>query len=65
MKAIIVFRRTAPRNEGSLVVEEENLQRELSKLRKYDHDVVCILHVSFALRVRYVEFPDQKEAVKA
>jgi len=60
MKAIIVFRRANPLFEGARIVEEQNLQREIKDLEKNDIEIVCILHVSFALQVRNLEFPKKE-----
>jgi hypothetical protein len=57
MKAIIVFRRASPLYEGTEIVEEQELQREIENLEKNNIEIVCILHVSFALRVRNLKFP--------
>jgi hypothetical protein len=57
MKAIIVFRRASSTYEGTRIVEEQNLQREIKNLEKNNIEIVCILHVSFALQVRNLEFP--------
>jgi hypothetical protein len=55
MKAIIVYKRDNPSNYGSRIVSEEILQREIRKLKETNHEIICVLHVSFALQVRQLE----------
>jgi len=51
MKAIIVYK------DGAKIVQEQNLQREIRKLQENKIEIICILHVSFAIQIRNLEFP--------
>jgi hypothetical protein len=51
MKAIIVYK------DGAQIVEEQNLQREIRKLQENKIEIICILHISFAIQIRNLEFP--------